>query len=170
MTESHNADGARNGHQDLVTGAVFFVISAGLLVNSIGLPAGAALLPRAALSALMLLSLLLSARGLRDKLAQRGDGKLSPFIQAPGRLLIGVLAMALYILGIETVGFYPATAIFVPATAYALGARKHLSIFLAGIGFLIFAYVVFDILFERVMPSGILFSLLETSVAGTSRV
>lgn len=170
MTESHDTNNARNGHQDLVAGAVFFVISAGLLLNSMDLPAGAALLPRVALGALMLLSAFLSARGLRDKLAQRDVGKASPFIQAPGRLLIGVLAMAIYIVAIETIGFYPATAVFVPATAYALGARKHLSVFVAGVGFLIFAYVVFDILFERVMPAGFLFSLLETPMGGTSHV
>ncbi len=170
MTDGHDADGARNGHQDLVTGGVFFVISGGLLLSSLDLAAGAALLPRVALGALMLLSVLLSLRGLRDKLARRGDEKKSPFIQAPGRLLVGILAMALYIVAIETAGFYPATAVFVPATAYALGARNHLSILVAGIGFLVFAYVVFDILFERVMPSGVLLSLPEAPAAETGHV
>jgi hypothetical protein len=153
--------------QDLVTGAVFFAIAAGLLLEATGLPPGAALVPRAALGALMLLSVLLALRGLRALRAQAGPEDGAPFVQAPARLLVGVLAMAAYIAAIETVGFYPATAVFVPATAYALGARDRVAILLAGVGFLVFAYVVFDILFERVMPAGLLFSGLDPGAMGT---
>lgn len=153
--------------QDIVTGAVFFLVSGGLLFYSVALPAGAALLPRAALGALLLLSILLAARGLRARWTQQYSGEHSPFMQAPGRLLIGILAMALYIGAIEAVGFYPATALFVPATAYVLGARNRVAILLAGIGFLVFAYVVFDILFERAMPAGLMFSLHDPAIAGT---
>jgi hypothetical protein len=152
--------------QDLATGAVFFVFSAGLLLDSVALPAGAALLPRVALGALLLLSVLLVARGLRTASAARGSDETAPFMIAPGRLLIGVMAMAFYIAAIETVGFYPATAVFVPATAYALGARNHVTVLIGSVAFLIFAYVVFDVFFERVMPAGLLFAQVARVFAG----
>jgi len=154
--------------QDIATGAVFLIFSAGLMFKSAGLPAGAALLPRIALGGLLLLSVLLVTRGLRDASAARGPDDSTAFMRAPGRLLIGVAAMAVYIVAIETAGFYPATAVFVPATAYALGARNHLAILIGGIAFLIFAYVVFDIFFERVMPVGLLFSQFAPIVMGSA--
>lgn len=152
--------------QDLITGAVFFVLSVCLLFEAGGLPAGAAMLPRATLSMLLLLSVLLMVRGMRSAWAAAGPEERTTFMQAPGRLLVGVLAMAVYIAAIETVGFYLATALFVPATAYALGARNRIALLLAGIGFLLFAYVVFAILFERVMPAGLLFSQLDFAGIG----
>ena len=159
----------RSGIQDIATGSVFLAISGGLLVSSASLPAGAAMLPRAALWALSLLSVALLVRGVRARwiaASADADGDVQPFMENPGRLLLGILAMALYIAGIEIVGFYISTAIFIPVTALVLGARNRLSIFMAGAGFLLFCYAVFSVLFERVLPEGLLFALLQPVLTG----
>lgn len=159
----------RPGLQDIATGGVFLAVSAGLLVSSSSLPAGAAMLPHAALWALSLLSVALLVRGVRARwiaASADADGDVQPFMENPGRLLLGILAMALYIAGIEIVGFYISTAIFIPVTALVLGARNRLSIFMAGAGFLLFCYAVFSVLFERVLPEGLLFALLQPVLTG----
>ena len=150
--------------QDIATGSVFLVISGALLLQASDLPAGAALLPSVALGAIMVLSAILVLRGLRAAHAAStiDDGQL--FIESPKRLLIGIAAIGVYIFAIETVGFYPATALFVPVTAFVLGARNLIGVIVAGVSFLLFTYVVFDLLFERVMPAGFLFSAVD---AGT---
>tara|TARA_R110002110_G_scaffold138271_6_gene323927 strand:+ start:9286 stop:9795 length:510 start_codon:yes stop_codon:yes gene_type:complete len=159
----------RPGLQDIATGGVFLAVSAGLLVSSSSLPAGAAMLPHAALWALSLLSVALLVRGVRARwiaASADADGDVQPFMENPGRLLLGILAMALYIAGIEIVGFYISTAIFIPVTALVLGARNRLSIFMAGAGFLLFCYAVFSVLFERVLPEGLLFAVLQPVLTG----
>ncbi|MEQ8710339.1 MAG: tripartite tricarboxylate transporter TctB family protein [Rhodospirillales bacterium] len=159
----------RSGIQDIATGSAFLAVSAGLLVSSSSLPAGAAMLPHAALWALSLLSVALMIRGIRARwmTASADDGEeVQPFMENPRRLLLGILAMALYIVGIETVGFYISTALFIPLTAFVLGARNRLAIGMAGAGFVLFCYAVFSVLFERVLPEGLLFSVLQPGLAG----
>ena len=70
------------------------------------------------------------------------------------------MAMALYIFGIEVIGFYVTTALFIPMTALALGYRNIKIITITSISFLSFLYVVFALIFERVLPVGIAFSVL----------
>mgnify|MGYP003149103657 FL=1 len=159
----------RSGIQDIATGSVFLAISGGLLVSSSSLPAGAAMLPHAALWALCLLSVALMIRGIRTRwVAGTADdaGEVQPFMENPGRLLLGIVAMALYIAGIEIVGFYISTALFIPVTAFVLGARNKMSIFMAGAGFVLFCYAVFSVLFERVLPEGLLFTVLRPVLTG----
>lgn len=148
------------GKQDICTGAVFLLGSGILLAQARTLPAGAAFLPSIALAAIMFLSAIMIWRGVRRLRAGMPAGGSGPFITAPSRLLTGIVAMGLYIAAIETVGFYPSTALFVPLTAYVLGARNPVALAAAGLGFVLFAYVVFDLLFERVMPQGLLFSAI----------
>ncbi len=54
-------------------------------------------------------------------------------------------------------GFYIASALFLPITMYALGARKPLSISLTTLGVLGFVYVVFERILEVYMPIGTYF-------------
>lgn len=148
------------GKQDICTGAVFFLGSGILLTQARMLPAGAAFLPSIALAAIMFLSAIMIWRGIRRMRAGMPGGGSKPFISSPARLLTGIVAMGLYIAAIEMVGFYPSTALFVPLTAYVLGARNPVTLATAAVGFVLFAYVVFDLLFERVMPQGLLFTTI----------
>jgi hypothetical protein len=148
------------GKQDICTGAVFLLGSGLLLTQARMLPAGAAFLPSIALGAIMVLSAIMIWRGIRKRRGPGGEEAGAPFIEAPGRLVTGILAMGLYIAAIELVGFYPATAAFVPLTAYVLGARNPAVLAAAGIGFVLFAFIIFDLLFERVMPQGLLYGTI----------
>ena len=127
-----------------------------------GLPAGVAILPMWVLGALFILSCIMIVRGL-FKRASGAEG--TPFIVEPKRLLIGIIAMALYIIGIEVIGFYVTTALFIPLTALALGFRNIKIITITSASFLGFVYVVFTLIFERVLPVSIAFSLLIGALA-----
>ncbi len=54
-------------------------------------------------------------------------------------------------------GFYIASAIFLPVTMFALGARKLVTISLSTLGVLGFVYVVFERILEVYMPVGTFF-------------
>ncbi len=55
------------------------------------------------------------------------------------------------------VGFYIASALFLPITMFVLGARKPITISLTTLGVLGFVYVVFERILEVYMPMGTFF-------------
>jgi len=146
--------------QDIVTGIVIAILAGAGVLEARTLPTGAAMLPTATLGVLILLSGLMIGRGVIGALKATEAMPTPPFIVAPKRLAIGIVAMALYIAGIEVIGFYATTAIFIPCTALVLGGCRFKFIALASLGFLGFVYVVFTLIFERVLPTGIAFTFL----------
>jgi NADH:ubiquinone oxidoreductase subunit 3 (subunit A) len=158
-----------NHRHDIIAGIVLIAVGSVGIFQSSKLPAGAADFPLFVLIALIILAALMIGRGILTARNAAGDSEHTPFIVAPARLAIGVIAMSFYIAGIQFIGFYLTTAIFIPCTALALGLKRIKFIVMATIGFLAFVYVVFGIMLERVLPSGVAFLLLVgfLSSAGT---
>ncbi len=67
------------------------------------------------------------------------------------------LLLMLYAGAFSYLGFYVASAFFLPLTMFALGARKLISICLTTLGVLGFVYVVFEQILEVYMPAGTFF-------------
>ena len=153
--------------QDIVAGLVIMLLAIAGIYEARGLPTGVAMLPLWVLGTLFVLSCIMIVRGILNIVPAQNGSKAIPFIVAPKRLAIGIIAMALYIIGIEVIGFYVTTALFIPLSALALGFRNFKLIAITTIGFLGFVYVVFSLIFERVLPVGLTLSLLISALFST---
>jgi putative tricarboxylic transport membrane protein len=68
-----------------------------------------------------------------------------------------LILMVLYTVLLEPIGFYFASALFLPLTMYVLGSRRRWSILLTSAGVLLFVYLVFVRILEVPLPEATLF-------------
>jgi len=73
-------------------------------------------------------------------------------------LMMGGIIL-LYILGINTIGFYIASIVFLPVGMLVLGQRDWKIIVGVDIGVMLFIYLFFGLLLSMQMPEGVLLSL-----------
>ncbi|MFV0421064.1 tripartite tricarboxylate transporter TctB family protein [Oleidesulfovibrio sp.] len=104
---------------------------------------------------LCVLQIILSMRA-KGKAKEKQQEKLK-IAAAPRPFWLLVVLLLLYAAGFEFLGFYLASAIFLPVTMVMLGARKPLSIILTSGGVLGFVYFVFEKLLGVYMPVSSLF-------------
>ncbi len=76
---------------------------------------------------------------------------------SPTRFWLLCVFLVLYTLSFSLLGFYVASALFLPLTMYMLGARNISSICLTTLGVLAFVYGIFEKTLEVYMPVGSLF-------------
>lgn len=136
---------------DLVTGVILFVGAALVLAHVQTFPDQAARLPEMVLIFMMACAGLLTLTAARRLRLERGMPRKSIFLDAR-RFAISVAAMGLYILGIQYLGFYTSTVLFMPAAAYVLGARGKVMVPMTTACFLLFVFLVFDLLLQRPLP------------------
>ncbi len=76
---------------------------------------------------------------------------------APGRFWMLLILMFGYSMLLEPLGFYLASALFLPVTMYILGTKNKLQIILTSGGVLLFVYLVFAKLLGVPLPESFLF-------------
>jgi len=86
-----------------------------------------------------------------------GRGKLN-MAKAPFRFWGLLILLIVYSVILEQIGFYIASALFLPAAMVVLGARKKIQICCTTIGVLGFVYLVFEKLLTVPLPERLLFS------------
>ncbi|MGL1930483.1 MAG: tripartite tricarboxylate transporter TctB family protein [Desulfotalea sp.] len=92
-------------------------------------------------------------------LAKVGEGRQPLNIaKAPFRFWGLLISLIVYSVILEPLGFYIASALFLPITMVILGARKKLQISLTSLGVLVFVYLVFEKLLTVPLPERLLFS------------
>ena len=107
-----------------------------------GFPRGIALL-------LGLSAVLLTSRGVRGVLA--GATQRVSFGR-PLPVLAAIVLVALYPLLLDWIGYYPLTALWLPALLYAAGYRRLIGVIGYTAGFLIFTRIVFQSILAVPMP------------------
>lgn len=106
-----------------------------------------------ALAALCLLELFLKSK----KSNKTSDNIRMKITDAPVKFSGLLICMFVYAMLLEPLGFYLASAMFLPLTMYLLGARKVLSIVLTSGGVLLFVFLVFAKLLGVPLPESTLF-------------
>ena len=130
-----------------ITSVIIIIFSAYFYHLTLRFPAGAAMLPRGLLILLALCAVGLLVRSIMGK-----GGNESLGIKNYGRLLMGTSLLVLYILGINAIGYYIASSLFVILVTLLLGYRKWHYIAIAAIGFSVAVYVVFEYALKIPMP------------------
>ena len=87
------------------------------------------------------------------------DGQKAPLnmADAPGRFWGLCILLFVYAASFEFLGFYLASAVFLPVAMLLLGARKPILISLTAGGILLFVYLVFEKLLGVFLPTSSLF-------------
>jgi len=139
----------------LIVASVILFIMAGDIGGSIN-PAdvGPAAFPRLMLAFVIGLSavqIMLSLKKRQQAIALGKPGK--KVVLGNRNALLGTIAlMVVYGLAMPVIGFYIATALFIPAVMIFMGNRKWLPLVLAPIGFNLFIYLVFTLFLGVSLP------------------
>lgn len=111
---------------------------------------GPSAFPRAIALLLGVSSLLLMGRALAPRL--RGTRQTGLAMQRP-RAVFGAMALVVAYPGlIQALGYYGATALWLPVLLWVAGCRRPLGVAVASLGFLLFSRVVFQQLLGTPMP------------------
>lgn len=144
--------------RDVSAGLVFVAIALCGLALVTGMPSGAAIFPVAVLSITVVLGAALTLRGLSG-LKKSAPSTEQPealnehaFFIDPLKFIIGLSATTAYVLMIQPLGFYTATALFIVVTSVLLGERRPILIISSATFVVGLIYAVFGLLFERPLP------------------
>ncbi len=72
------------------------------------------------------------------------------------RVTASVVLTLLYIAAVAPLGFIVASLIFIPATAYTLGLKRHIMIWVTTVVFVASVYLLFQAIFGTPLPRGLL--------------
>ncbi len=86
-----------------------------------------------------------------------GEKKMLNMTTAPGKFWGLLILMFVFAMLLEPLGFYLASALFLPVTMVVMGSRKKLQIILTSAGVLLFVYLVFEKVLSVPLPESSLF-------------
>jgi hypothetical protein len=140
--------------------AAIVVFAAGLFffILSGSYPATAALFPRIVAAVMMVSAALLFAKSIwRPSAAgttlSSGEGeveRMSP--EGARRVAIAIGLTLIYVVAIVPIGFLTASVLYIPATAYILGLRSHMLVWITTIIFVAAIYYLFEAVFHTPLP------------------
>ena len=137
-------------NHDRIAGLVILAVSAFLFDRAGEFPAESRIFPRMILLFAMVLAGWMMLRSF--VVASWRDKVTEPFFLHFGRFAITVSSMGLYVVAVEHIGYYTATILYLPLSAWVLGYRHRIVLALTTVGYIAFAFLVFDLVFELQFP------------------
>jgi putative tricarboxylic transport membrane protein len=138
-----------------LTAIATFVVAAGFLIPTAELSPISALLPFAMLGGLMVLSIALLIVDQRKAAAGKPAEKMT---QSPLRVLAAFAAIAVFVVAVHFLGFYPCTIVSVPLVAWTFGYRSLPGLALATLIVVGGIYLIFSVAMAQDFPPGILWA------------
>jgi predicted permease len=136
-------------NRDVICAAVLLALSVGAWMQAAELPSRAALFPRLDIALLFGFSVIYLLRSLWRAPASERTG---PFFRNATRFVVALLLIVAYVLIFPRIGFFTATALFIPVFAVAIGSRSIANLVLGSAIFTVGAWVVFVVLLGRRLP------------------
>lgn len=147
-------------HKDAVSSTVVFLLSLGAFILAGQYAGGAELFPRGLAVIMMVTSALVFIRAVAwPQVVPDGIPKMElPDLK---RTAICVLITIAYIALIVPLGFAIASIMFIVVIAYAMGYRRHRSLWLTAILFVGILYYLFVHVFHTPFPEGVILGALH---------
>ncbi|WP_420394018.1 tripartite tricarboxylate transporter TctB family protein [Acuticoccus sp.] len=145
--------------KDRIAALLLLALAVAVFVAAGGLPFKSLLFPRMIAVVMAIGAVLMFLRTVRlgGAPAAASDPTLGePFFRNAGRFALTVVALALYLAGIDVLGYFSATVVLVVALSLALGFRDGVTLGLSTVLFVAFVWFVFVWIFERPLPKGLL--------------
>lgn len=142
--------------RDPLTGIAIFLLAAGVFLLAGQYNASASLFPQLIAVVIMIAAAGLTLRGfIRPRIGEPIDTKAA----ARTALVIGLTIV--YVIAVAKLGYMTASLVFIPATAWALGARRPLALVLTTIIFLMLMAWLFLVVFQVPLPRDIILQLFS---------
>jgi hypothetical protein len=135
---------------ELATALVLLALAGLGLVDAVGFPRASAYLPVAVLGLTCALSFAWAAQSALAIRRERPTLRLDP--AETRRLVTLAMLSLLYALGMEAIGFFTSTILFIPLAGLALGYRSWRGLAIATVGFIAVLYAVFGLLLQTPLP------------------
>ena len=152
----------RLANRDVICAAVILALSIGAWMQAAALPTRAALFPRLDIALLFGFSVIYLLRSLWRAPASERAG---PFFRNATRFVVALLLIVAYVLIFPRVGFFTATAVFIPVFSVAIGSRKIAGAVLGSAVFTVGTWVVFVVLLGRRLPPEALLQALTGAIS-----
>ncbi|PIE72680.1 MAG: hypothetical protein CSA20_06935 [Deltaproteobacteria bacterium] len=140
---------------ELLVLVCFLIVAVALYKSTVSFPevtqSSTALYVRFLAAMLGIFSLLEMLLKLKKKNLAKDQEKME-LTEAPLKFTALLVLMFVYAMLLEPLGFYLASALFLPLTMYILGSRRWLSIALTSGGVLLFVFLVFALLLGVPLP------------------
>lgn len=146
--------------------ACFLLVVAGISWVSIrDIPADAKMFPGVVLGAMAVGSLLMIVRSVMGTSQRALGDELDgwSFAINPGRMIGSFLIFTAYISLVSHIGFFTASFLFVIVMGLYSGYRHWPQLIAASVGYCVFVYVIFTLLFDRPLPKEFILTWLSGS-------
>lgn len=143
----------RTSAKDGLTGLVCLAGGLAFFLLSAPLPEQSQTFPRAAALLVIIPSVLLIIRALRGRQAEAPATRRTGFTAEDRRVGAVIVASIVYAASLKFLGFFVASAIFIPACAWFLGMRRPVPLVLTTAGFLVVMYWLFRIALRVPLPA-----------------
>ncbi|WP_319411951.1 tripartite tricarboxylate transporter TctB family protein [uncultured Cohaesibacter sp.] len=129
------------------------------------IPADAQMFPNFILGGIALCSVVMIVRSLTgaSQSALGDDLKGWTFSISLKRMFGGLLIFVAYLLVVDHIGYFTASALLIVALAAFAGYRNWIALISSAIGFCLFVYLVFVLLFNRPLPHEFFLTLFSAS-------
>lgn len=153
---SHTPQTHRLLRPETLTAAGLLVLSAAFLVPTAAMRPMSALLPATMLLTLIVLAVILL---IMDQRSAAQGIPATPVMAAPRRVATAFGLIIAYFIGVDLVGFYPATAVSVPLVAYMFGYRHLPGLVAATVIVLALIWGIFSVAMSQEFPAGLIWQM-----------
>lgn len=135
--------------RDRITSLVLLGGTAVAWHHSTSFPREAATFPLLVLGILGGFSVLLLVQSFLPRLREVSK---RPFIDEPQTVIVGITVTAAYFFFIPIIGYFTTNLIYVALLSRLLGFKNNVTSIAISVGYALFAYIVFVLLFNRPLP------------------
>jgi hypothetical protein len=146
---------------EIAVASLIFVISGFGLRQGLAFPGRSSYLPVATLGLAMILCCIWVVQSLISLRRERRSIAINP-MELKRLVIIGVFGF-IYVILIPVLGFFSATTLFTPVTAFCLGFRRWKAIALTTVAFVAVLYIVFGYILKTPLPSELIGQLIESA-------
>lgn len=135
--------------RDRITSLVLLGGAALAWRHAMSFPRESAMFPLLVLGILGGLGVILLVQSFLPQLRTASDRLV---IEEPRTLLVGITVTTAYLFFIPVVGYFTSSLIYIVALSRLLGFKNYLTLIAISVGYVLFTYIVFVLLFQRPLP------------------
>ena len=147
---------------ELITGAVLLSGVAFAAFNLASIPDEARMFPNIVLTIMAIASVMMMIRSLTG-VSRRVQGSTIEnwrFTIDPVRCAGGIALFVVYLIAVEPLGYFTASALFIVAASIVGRFTNRKALPASALGFCLFVYLVFVLLFDRALPQELLLTVV----------
>jgi len=146
----------KNLHIDIYIGILMFFTSTYFYTLTLEMPQDPATFPQLILTVLIVFSIIVFTKGFITTIkSKRANNKIDRYLNDSGRPLVLYISIVLYVISIDSIGFFTASTIASAFFIVFFGVRNLRKIILVLLGINVFIYALFVWQLKIYLPTGL---------------